>query len=102
VRHPTWNSANSFSDPYETGEVFEQRITVKDPADGRRHRLRRIVLKLDEPTRDGETEIVLVTDLPAKVGGILCCRVYRGRWQIEMSHPDYPSSGSLYPGSRAA
>jgi hypothetical protein len=67
----------------ETGEVFEQRITVKDPADGRRHRLRRIVLKLDEPTRDGETEIVLVTDLPAKVGGILCCRVYRGRWQIE-------------------
>jgi len=67
----------------ETGEVFEQRITVKDPADGRRHRLRRIVLKLDEPTRDGETEIVLVTNLPAEVAGILCCRVYRGRWQIE-------------------
>jgi hypothetical protein len=67
----------------ETGEVSEQLITVKDPADGRRHRLRRIVLKLDQPTRDGATEIVLVTNLPAKVAGIVCCRVYRGRWQIE-------------------
>jgi hypothetical protein len=28
--------------------------------------------------------------------------LYSLRWQIEMSHPDYPSSDSLYPGSRAA
>jgi hypothetical protein len=68
----------------ETGEVFEQDIEVEDPETaGRRHRLRRIVLKLDQPTRDGETEIVLVTNLPAEVSAILCCKVYRGRWQIE-------------------
>jgi hypothetical protein len=67
-----------------TGEVFEQEIVVDDPdGDGRSHRLRRIVLKLDQPTRDGETEIVLVTNLPAEVSAILCCVVYRGRWQIE-------------------
>ncbi len=67
-----------------TGEVFEPESVVDDPnGDGRSHRLRRIVLKLDQPTRDGETEIVLVTNLPAKVSAILCGVVYRGRWPIE-------------------
>src|SRR4051812_30560003 len=49
-----------------TGEVFEQPIEVED-GQGGAHRLRRIVLKLDQPTRDGETEIVLITNLPAEV-----------------------------------
>jgi hypothetical protein len=67
----------------ETGEVFEQDIEVENPDDGSRHRLRRFILQLDQPTRDGETEIVLVTNLPADVSAILGCVVYRGRWQIE-------------------
>ena len=29
--------------------------------------------KLDEPTRDGETEIVLITNLPAGVTAAACC-----------------------------
>jgi hypothetical protein len=67
-----------------TGEVFEQAIWIDDPEHaGVRHRLRRIVLRLDQPTRDGETEIVLVTNLPATVSAELCCVAYRGRWQIE-------------------
>src|SRR3954464_2403976 len=65
-----------------TGEVFEQPIDVAD-GEGGVHRLRRIVLKLDEPTRDGETEIVLVTNLPAEVTALQCCEAYRGRWQSE-------------------
>ncbi len=65
-----------------TGEVFEQPINVPDGAGGI-HRLRRIVLKLDQPTRKGETEIVLVTNLPAEVTAIVCCETYKGRWQIE-------------------
>jgi hypothetical protein len=65
-----------------TGEVFEQPIDVAD-GEGGVHRLRRIVLKLDEPTRDGETEIVLVTNLPAEVTALECCRAYAGRWGIE-------------------
>jgi hypothetical protein len=28
--------------------------------------------------------------------------LYRSRWQIEISHPDYPSSDTLYRGRRAA
>ena len=65
-----------------TGEVFEQPIDVED-GQGGVHRLRRIVLKLDQPTRDGEAEIVLVTNLPAEVTALQCCEAYRGRWQIE-------------------
>jgi hypothetical protein len=65
-----------------TGEVFEQAIDVAD-GEGGVHRLRRIVLKLDRPTRDGETEIVLVTNLPAEVTAIACCGAYAGRWRIE-------------------
>jgi Transposase DDE domain len=68
----------------DTGEVFEQAIWVDDPeCKGRRYRLRRIVLRLDKPTRDGETEIVLITNLPKAVRAELCCQVYRGRWEIE-------------------
>jgi hypothetical protein len=65
-----------------TGEVFEQPIEVDD-GEGGVHRLRRVVLKLDQPTRDGEAEIVLVTDLPAEVTAVQCCEAYRGRWRIE-------------------
>ena len=65
-----------------TGEIFEQPIDVPDGRGGL-HRLRRIVLKLDEPTRDGETEIVLVTNLPREVTAARCCEAYRGRWRIE-------------------
>jgi hypothetical protein len=67
-----------------TGAVFEQAIEVDDPdRQGGCSRLRRIVLELDEPTRDGETEIVLVTNLPAAVTALVCCEAYRGRWRIE-------------------
>ena len=68
----------------DTGEIFEQPIWVDDPeCKGRRYRLRRIVLRLDKPTRDGETEIILITNLPKSVPAELCCRAYRGRWEIE-------------------
>jgi hypothetical protein len=67
-----------------TGEIFEQPIWVEDPeCMGRRYRLRRIVLRLDRPTRQGETEIVLITNLPDEIKASLCCEVYRGRWEIE-------------------
>ena len=66
------------------GEIFEHPIWVDDPeCEGRRYRLRRIVLRLDQPTREGETEIVLITNLPDTVPAELCCLVYRGRWEIE-------------------
>jgi hypothetical protein len=65
-----------------SGRISEQTIEVVD-GDGVAHPLRRIVLELDEPTRDGETEIVLITNLPAEVTAGACCAAYAGRWQIE-------------------
>jgi hypothetical protein len=88
----------------DTGDIFEQPIWVDDPeCEGRRYRLRRIVLRLDRPTREGETEIVLITNLPDEIKASLCCEVYRGRWEIErhfqkltdLLHCEIPSLG--YP-----
>jgi Transposase DDE domain len=68
----------------DTGEILEQPIWVDDPeCEGRRYRLRRIVLRWDRPTRNKETEIVLITNLPESVPADLCCEVYRKRWEIE-------------------
>ena len=68
----------------DAGEILEQPILVDDPErEGRRYLLRRIVLRLNVPTREGETEIVLITNLPVAVSAELCCQTYRGRWEIE-------------------
>jgi IS4 transposase len=82
------------------GRILAQTIAVEE-GDGVVHSLRRIVLKLDEPTRDGETEIVLITNLPAEVTAVVCCDAYAGRWQIEghyqtltdLLHCEVPSLG---------
>jgi hypothetical protein len=65
-----------------SGRISEQTIEVED-GEGITHTVRRIALELDEPTRDGETEIVLITNLPAEVTAAACCAAYAGRWQIE-------------------
>lgn len=66
----------------ETGTVYEQAMEVSDE-DGNTRVYRRITVKLNEPTRDGDTEIHLVTNLPKRVGAIHIADLYRDRWQIE-------------------
>src|SRR3954469_4133385 len=65
----------------ETGAVFEQEVEITDE-DGRRLRLRRIVIRLDEPTRDGEIEVVLLTNVRG-VRAPRLARLYLQRWSIE-------------------
>jgi IS4 transposase len=67
----------------ETGAVFEQAIAVEGLGAERVSTLRRIVLVLDKPTTDGDSEIELITNLPASVVATIGCEVYRERWQIE-------------------
>ena len=63
----------------DTGVVYEQVSCIEDD-----QRLRRIVLILDEPTRDGETEIVLVTNVPSEsASACALAELYRRRWLIE-------------------
>jgi len=64
--------------------VWEQRVRITDPETGQQLRLRRLVLKLAQPTRDGEYEVVLLTNLPRRQAAALkvAC-LYRKRWTIE-------------------
>jgi hypothetical protein len=67
----------------DTGKVYEQRIRVFD-ASGNKHIFRRIRLKLDTETRDGDKEIAIITNLPKKAADALkIADLYRGRWTIE-------------------
>jgi len=66
----------------ETGVVSEQTIRVEDDA-GRVFFWRKITLELDKPTRDGETEIVLISNLPRRVKATTIANAYRERWTIE-------------------
>jgi Transposase DDE domain len=66
----------------DTGEVWEQPIEVEDTDSGACRRLRRIVLALDTPTEEGETEIVLLSNLRG-VSAPRICALYRDRSTIE-------------------
>jgi VCBS repeat-containing protein len=66
----------------ETGTVYEQAIQVQD-ADGQVRVFRRITVVLNEPTRDGDGEIHLVSNLPKRIGALQIAELYRDRWQIE-------------------
>ncbi len=66
----------------ETGEVFEQRIELV--REDQRIQQRPIVVKLNQPTRDGDTEIAILTCVPAAVVlAIEVAQLYRHRWTIE-------------------
>lgn len=66
----------------ETGVVYEQAMEVPD-ADGNIRVFRRITMVLHEPTRDGDTEIHIVSNLPKRVDAVRLAELYRDRWQIE-------------------
>jgi hypothetical protein len=67
----------------DTGEVFEQPVRLTDP-EGRALRLRRITVVLDRPTRDGDREIHILTDLPEGVAdAVAVAATYRRRWTLE-------------------
>jgi len=67
----------------ETGAVWEQRLSVEDRHTGRRLAVRRVILRLDEPTRDGERELRLLTNLPRRLRAARLARLYRKRWTLE-------------------
>jgi IS4 transposase len=67
----------------DTGKVFEQTIRATNDA-GEILILRRVTVLLDQPTRDGETEIHILTNVPAKdAKAKTIADLYRRRWTIE-------------------
>ncbi len=67
----------------ETGTVYEQPIIVRDES-GKEHTFRRIRVKLKTETRDGDTEIFIITNLSKNAANAeLVAQLYRDRWTIE-------------------
>lgn len=67
----------------DTGEVFEHKITLESE-DGVQMEVRRILVRLDAPTRDGELELAIVTNLPSSdANAIAIAELYRKRWTLE-------------------
>src|SRR5512135_3026136 len=67
----------------ETGAVFEQKLRATNEV-GAILFLRRVSVVLDQPTRDGDTENHLLTNLPAKdAPAEVVANLYRRRWTIE-------------------
>lgn len=67
----------------DTGEVFEQAVTILNP-EGEPMQARRIVIRLDQPTRDGDSEMAILTNLPKVAAhGTAVANLYRKRWTLE-------------------
>jgi hypothetical protein len=65
-----------------TGELYEQEVELE--FQGRTRTVRRVTVALDEPTRDGDTEIHILTNLPApEADATAVAELYRKRWTIE-------------------
>jgi len=73
-----------FAGKVEGADVWEQQIGLPHDADARPF-CRRLKLVLDKPTRDGERELFVLTNLPAADADALCVAgLYRSRWTIEI------------------
>jgi hypothetical protein len=81
--HVEWMGERRSCGRVETGAVFEQEMRLGD-GDGGTMVVRRIAVELDKPTRDGETEIHVLTNLPGEVADAgRVAELYRRRWGVE-------------------
>ncbi len=62
-----------------TGVVYEQEMKLS--ADDDAMTVRRITIALDKPTRDGDEEIHVLTNLPSDVAATVVADLYRHRWE---------------------
>jgi hypothetical protein len=64
--------------------IEEQAVELTDPSSGETLTARRITIKLDKPTQDGETELHILTNLPAEAAdAVKVADLYADRWTIE-------------------
>lgn len=66
----------------DTGETYEQAVEIALDA-GKHIVLRRIEVRLNTWTEDGETVIRLLTNLPKKLEADVVASAYRHRWKVE-------------------
>ena len=67
----------------DTGLVYEQKLKLTDD-EGQEWVIRRITVRLDQPTRDGDQELHLLSNLPQdQADAVQLAEAYRKRWTIE-------------------
>jgi hypothetical protein len=67
-----------------SGPVYEQLMRVREPESGETLLLRRITVNLKVPTRDGDTELHILSNVPSgRATAAQLARVYGKRWSIE-------------------
>jgi hypothetical protein len=64
-----------------SGRVYEQAVEVT--YEGGTRTLRRITVDLNQPTRDGDYQLHILTNLPANVSAVVVAKLYGKRWTIE-------------------
>lgn len=75
-----------------TGTVYEQVMRLTH-LDGRTLKIRRITVKLDQPTDSGDEEIHILTNLPKRqFSGIVVAEGYRTRWTVENAFQELEQS----------
>ena len=67
----------------ETGIVYEQALQLLDVDGTVLATLRRMTVELYQPTRDGEREIHVLSNLPPRITALRIAELYRKRWTIE-------------------
>lgn len=79
-----WEPVNTFKKigRVEGATVSEQAAVVRD-SEGNKLPLRRIRIRLDKPTRDGDRDVFVLTNLPPEVSAKKIAALYRNRWKIE-------------------
>jgi hypothetical protein len=75
-----------------TGEVFEQTVRLTNDA-GEILFVRRITVELDQPTRDGDRTIHILTNLPEEAAdAVQVAELYRKRWTLETAFQELEAS----------
>ena len=67
-----------------SGPVYEQLMRVRDPISGDTMLMRRMTVKLKVPTRDGDAELHILSNVPSgRATAAQLARAYGKRWSIE-------------------
>ena len=80
-----WQATNDFRlvGQSDSGAVFEQN-TILSADDGQLLKARRVKVCLEQPNRDGDREIFILTNLSSEViDALLIAQLYRKRWKLE-------------------
>lgn len=77
-------TAAAYKGKCESGKVYEQAFLLSNAKTGETMQVRRILVRLEKPTRDGSQELQLQSTIPEHAASAVeLAELYRKRWKIE-------------------